>query len=403
MQGTLDFIRKYSLGPESIDGQACLRELLVQMELGLSGQGNIPMLPSYLEADIRPAAGERCCVLDAGGTNLRAAKAEFDAEGNCTITGLRKVPMPGTQGELTAEQFYGKLADCVGDTGRPERIGFCFSFNVDMDRDLDGTLLAWCKEVRVPDAPGKKVGASLKKALGTRCKTVRVLNDSTAALLGAKAQDPEVTLGLILGTGINICYPEKLERIPKVPADLRGNAMIISTEIGEFAGFPRNRFETAVIQASDDPALAHGEKQCAGAYLGDIISRAWQTAAQEGLLEEAFREPVSLPQISDYLAGQETDLPECEMARIIGKTMVHRAAKIAAVLTAGPVLRSCEPENGCKMVIEGSQYTKLAFFGECFRQELDVLLQPYGITVAITQAENACLIGAAVAAFAEEM
>lgn len=403
MQKAADFIGKYSLGPESVDGPACLQELLAQMELGLSGQGNIPMLPSYLEADIRPAAGARCCVLDAGGTNLRAAKAEFDAGGNCVLRDLQKAPMPGTQGELSAEQLYGQLAAYAEGTGCPERIGFCFSFNVDMERDLDGTLLAWCKEVRVPDAPGKKVGASLKKALGALCKTVRVLNDSTAALLGAKAQDPDVTLGLILGTGINICYPEKLERIPKVPQDLRGNAMIISTEIGEFAGFPRNRFESSVIEASDDPTLAHAEKQCAGAYLGDIISRAWQAAAQEGLLEDAFRVPETLPRISDFLANRETNLPQCERAKYIAAAMVHRAAKIAAILTAGAVLRSCEPGDTCKMVIEGSQYTKLTFFGEFFRKELEDLLSPYGIRVGITQAENACLIGAAVAAFAEEM
>ena len=179
--------------------------------------------------------------------------------------------------------------------------------------------------------------------------------------------------------------------------------MIISTEIGEFAGFPKNSFEAAVMEASDDPTLAQAEKQCAGAYLGDIISSAWQAAAKQGILEGAFRESVSLPQISNYLAGLETHLPENETARVIARTMVHRAAKIAAILTAGTVLRSCNPGTVCKMVIEGSQYTKLTFFGEFFRQELDALLHPYGITMVITQAENACLIGAAVAAFAEGM
>lgn len=399
----LDFIKENALGPEAIHGPGCLKELLEQMEQGLSGKGNIPMLPSYLAADIRPAAGGSCCVLDAGGTNLRLAKAEFDAAGNCTVGGVRKVPMPGTLRELTAGEFYSQLAAYAEETSCTDRVGFCFSFNVDMDRTLDGNLIAWCKEVRVPDAPGKPVGTSLQKALGPKCKTVRVLNDSTAALLGAKAQDPDVTLGLILGTGINICYPEKLERIAKVPGDLRGETMIISTEIGEFSGFPKNRFESAVIGASDDPALAQAEKQCAGAYLGDVISGAWRAAARDGLLEKAFETPVNLPQISEYLAGGETDLPESEAAKRIAETMVHRAAKIAAILTAGAVLRSCEPGDTCKMVIEGSQYTKLTCFGEFFRKELDDLLNAYGIHVVITQAENACLIGAAVAAFAEEM
>ena len=403
MEKTMDFISRYALGPESVNGAVCLKELLHQMELGLSGVGNIPMLPSFLAADLKPVPGESCCVLDAGGTNLRAAKAEFDAEGNCRLSAFQKVPMPGTQGEITAEEFYAQLASHAAGTGSAERVGLCFSYNVDMNRELDGVLLAWCKEVRVPDAPGKPVGASLKAALGPECRTVRVLNDSTAALLGACAQDPEVKLGLILGTGINICYPEKVCRIPKVPQDLRGDAMIISTEIGEFSGFPKNVFEAAVIAASDDPALAQAEKQCAGAYLGDVISGAWQTAAKEGILDETFLAPAALPTISDFLAGAKTQLPESAAAKEIARTMIHRAARIAAVLVAGSVLRSCAPGTGCKMVIEGSQYTRLTHFGEHFRKELDALLEPYKIQVTITQAENACLIGAAVAAFAESM
>ena len=83
--------------------------------------------------------------------------------------------------------------------------------------------------------------------------------------------------------------------------------------------------------------------------------------------------------------------------------MIHRAAKIAAVLTAGPVLKSCAPGESCAMVIEGSQFEKLTGFGDAFRRELDGLLKPYGIAVRICAVENSCLIGAAVAAFAEPM
>ena len=398
-----DFIAKYGLSPESVDGEGGLEALLAQMAEGLAGRGNIPMIPSYLSLDILPEPNVPCCVLDAGGTNLRAAKAAFDSQGKCTLSMLQKVPMPGTKEEMTADAFFSSLAAYAVNTGVPERIGFCFSYNVDMDRDLDGILLAWCKEVRVPDAPGKRVGASLKKALAEKCRTVRVLNDSTAALLGARAQDPEVQLGLILGTGINICYPEQIKNIPKVPGDLRADAMIISTEIGEFAGFPRNAFEEAVLAATDDPTLAQAEKQCAGAYLGAVISGAWKEAAGLGIIGSEFAGEVTLPVISDYLAGEKTGLPEDPAAKELGRVMIHRAAKIAAVLTAGPVLRCCQPGNGCKLVIEGSQYTRLTAFGGYFRQELKELLEPYGIEPVIAQAENACLMGAAVAAFAEGM
>ena len=179
--------------------------------------------------------------------------------------------------------------------------------------------------------------------------------------------------------------------------------MIISTEIGEFQGIPKTVFDREIISASDEPDMAHGEKQCSGAYLGDLISRAWQAAVREGLLPEAFLEPRSLPEISDYLAGLNTGIPEAAAAREIARTMLRRAAKVAAILTAGPVLRSCAPGEYCTMVIEGSQYSKLTGFGPAFRQELAALLQPCGIGFEITQVENSCLIGAALAAFAEPM
>ena len=397
-----DFIKKYNLHPDSIDGDGCLETLLAQMENGLAGRGNIPMIPSYLSLDIQPQIQSPCCVLDAGGTTLRIAKAEFQSDGTCTLTNLTKVPMPGTQGELSSEEFYGILAQYVREAGCPQRVGLCFSYNVLVERTLDGILQAWCKEVRVPDAPGKAVGTSLARAIGPECACVRVLNDSTAALLGAHTLDPNVTLGLILGTGINICYPESCSRIPKVPRDLGADSMIISTEIGEFDGFPKTAFDAAVIAASDDPALAHGEKQCSGAYLGQIISLAWKTAAEEGLLPPAFGSLVTLPLVSDYLAGKKTPLPENSNAAELARILIHRAAKIAAILTAGPVLRS-NPQGCCTLVIEGSQFHRLTGFADCFRRELDALLHPRNITCTITATEDSCLLGAALVAFAQPM
>ena len=178
--------------------------------------------------------------------------------------------------------------------------------------------------------------------------------------------------------------------------------MIISTEIGEFDGFPKTAFEDGVIAASDEPDFAHGEKQCSGAYLGQVISLAWQAAAEQGLLPSAFQTAVSLAMISDYLADHPTPLPHDPNAAAIARVMIHRAAKIAAVLTAGPIVRS-EPGDYCTLVIEGSQFHRLTGFADCFRRELDALLAPRNIRCTITSAENSCLVGAALAAFAKPM
>ena len=240
------------------------------------------------------------------------------------------------------------------------------------------------------------MGASLKAALGPGCHHIHVLNDSVAAMLGAG----DVQAGIILGTGVNVCYGEACRNISKIKEDLKANAMIISTEVGEFARLPKSDFEKTVIETSDAPENAHAEKQCAGGYLGGIITQAWNTAAREGLLEEAFREGTwDLAWISQALEAGSLPAAGEEIAR----SAIARAAKIAAILCAGPILRVPRQDDPVKLAMEGSQYWKLTGFRENFHWELDALLAPYGISYAIVQSENACLIGAARAAFAETM
>lgn len=399
-----NFLEHHGLSPESIDGEACLSHLMDEMEKGLRGEGHIPMLPSYLSTGLHPTPGAACCVLDAGGTNLRAAAAQFDKDGQCHLSHLSSAPMPGTKGELSATEFFRQLSDMTAGIPNREHIGFCFSYNIQLDRTLDGVLEAWCKEVRVPEALGKPVGASLREAVGTSCRRVNVLNDSVAALLGAATLDSNVRLGLILGTGINICYEESCCNIHKVPRDLRVPSMIISTEIGEFQGIPKSTFDRKIIAASDDPTLAHAEKQCAGGYLGNLISLAWQNASEEGLISSGFAgQTFSLPQISDYLAGEATPIPPDESAAVIARTMISRAAKITAILTAGAVLRCTKYGEEIAIAVEGSQFAKLTGFGDAFLAELTALLKPRKITARMVQFESSCLKGAALAAFAPSM
>ena len=397
-----EFLHTHLLCPEQLDGEAALTRLLDAMEQGLRGEGNIPMLPSYLPGDIPRPKNASCRVLDAGGTNLRSARAVFDEVGNCRIESLTTVPMPGTGGPMDPEDFYRALARQAGNGG--SRVGFCFSYNVEMEGTLDGRLIAWCKEVQVPGAVGRYVGASLKEAIGPGCEKVHVLNDSVAAMLGASTPEQKVRVGMILGTGVNVCYEEACANIPKLPHPLPGRSMVISTEVGEFDGFPQNAFDRAHFAATEDPALAHAEKQCAGGYLGQLICRVWQGAAAEGILEDAFRDAdFTLPQISDFLAGLPSPIPGQPEAAQIATALIRRAAAMAAVLCTGPVVRCTSPGETANIAMEGSQYTKLQGFREAFTEALTALLAPRDIRFAIIRTENACLKGAALAAFAEPM
>ena len=224
--------------------------------------------------------------------------------------------------------------------------------------------------------------------LGEKCRSVHVLNDSVAAMLGAEG----VQVGVILGTGVNVCYTERCAEIPKIPGGLKAEEMIISTEVGEFGGFPRSVFEEAVIAGSDAPGSAPAEKQCSGGYLGDVIAAAWAKARADGLLNEY---PAGDLGTVSALLEAEPDSPAGQIAMLA----VRRAAKIAAVLCAGPISRVAE--DTVRVAVEGSQYWRLTGFREAFHRELERLLPT--VTCRIVRTENACLLGAARAAFAERM
>ena len=385
-----ELMERHGATAGGIDARACLAALLEQMEAGLAGRGRIPMLPSYLSTEIDLPEGAVCCVADAGGTNLRTARAVLE-NGHWRLEALKKTAMPGTEGELSFRDFYNALAEPLRELGSFERVGLCFSYNVSLERSLDGKLDFWCKEVRAPEAVGKPVGASLQGALGRDCRAVHVLNDSVAAMLGAE----DVQVGVILGTGVNVCYLERCDRIPKLPDGLDSDSMIISTEVGEFDGFPRSAFEEEVIAASDAPDSAPAEKQCSGGYLGDVIAAAWRAARREGLLEAC--PPADLGSVS-HLLEEQPDAPAAQIAAIA----IRRAAKIAAVLCAGPILRAARTTSHIRVAVEGSQYWRLTGFRDAFHEELDGLL-PEDITWEVIRAENACLIGAAKAAWAVPM
>lgn len=406
----LEFLSRHRQSPFQLDRAACLKDLSRSAQLGLSGEGGLPMVLSYLTSDIRIPSEGSCYVMDAGGTNLRTALARFD-DGICRLEDIRTIPMPASAGEtLDAAGLYGRIAGQLRRFGMQERLGCCFSYLVDIERSLDGRLREWCKEVRCPDAVGRYVGRSLCQAL-PGCTKAAVLNDSTAALLGAKARlprDEAPFLGLIMGTGVNICYPERRKKIGKLEADIRCRDMIISTEAGEFKGFAPGTFEQQVIDGTDDPRSAQAEKQCAGAYLAAIIACALREAAREGLLSRGPG-PFDLADVSAFLEDPEisfaglTGAEDLAFARELCALAVHRSAKIGAILTAEFVLRSAVDCSRVRIVAEGSLFWKMHGFRELFCRELEAITIPQGVSFAIERAEGVCLEGAAVAAFAERL
>lgn len=82
-------------------------------------------------------------------------------------------------------------------------------------------------------------------ALKLPVKIVALANDSTATLIYGKFLDPETDVSLILGSGGNVAYIEKVERdkrLANVEHTLTGEYFIINSEIFLFGDFGKMDF-----------------------------------------------------------------------------------------------------------------------------------------------------------------
>ena len=292
MTTLLDFFHKHGFS-SAPNAHELLAEFDRQMDAGLDGThpASLAMIPAYVSMERAVPVAAPVLVLDAGGTNLRAAVIWFDEHGTPRIEDFQKYRMPGTEGiDLSAAAFFDALAERLRPIiDRAGTIGFCFSYPAEITPDCDGRLLRWTKQVQASEVVGRLVGTGVAEAVQAkfgRDISVRIVNDTVATLLAGKsagvARHYSSYVGFILGTGTNMAYVERTERIGKahLPA---GGRMAINVESGNFNGVEQSDFDREMDAALPDTGVGTFEKMISGAYLGRLGLVVLQTAAREGL------------------------------------------------------------------------------------------------------------------------
>ena len=423
-QAVSDFLTRHGMHPDGVDLDTCLRAFVAQMEAGNSGDvQDLLMIPTYIRLDGALERGRPVIVMDAGGTNFRVAAVTFGADGKPVIDGFRKQPMPGTQGELSADEFLAAMVDALAPfEGVSDTVGFCFSFPTDILPNGDGRLIYFNKEVRVKGMDGRVIGESINEALVARGLTPKrfvILNDTVATMLGALADFPEREfdsyIGFILGTGTNTCYIEKCDRIGKLP-DLNEGTMAVNMETGGFTGFPRGDFDRDFDATTANCGDHVFEKMVSGAYQGSVILLTAQGAAREGLftLEGGERlaalDGLTMRDIDLFCAAPDGDNPIASLLADKGDRATlyelidasfARAARmvcvnLAAILVATDTGR--DPARPVCVSAEGTTFYKSVLF----RPKLDACMTDYvagklGRHIEFVKAEDATLVGSAVA------
>lgn len=399
-----------------------------EMARGLRREpSTLMMLPSYLIlGDGLPADG-RAAALDMGGTNLRSALVTVErgkARVELDVTG----PTPGSVMPVTRAELLEALSRRLDVLPAGVPLGFCFSFPAEITPELDGRVLLFDKEVRVTGGAGILLGQELFRHMADTGRTppgaCAVVNDTAATLLsGCLTEDPaeyDGIVGFILGTGLNICYPERTERIAgiTVPA---GRRMIVNLEAGGCGVFPRGEFDLALDAASEEPGRNPLEKMTSGAYLGRLMGLTLQGAARAGLLSPDCADVVRslsglhLRDAGALLDGQDdgllrrlragaedAEVIEAVLGGLTARAAGYIAAALTAVMVTGDMGRS--PERPAAIMTEGSTILKFARYNRDLRRELGALCGGvYSRYWRIAHGPDANLKGAAAAVLMQQM
>lgn len=236
--------------------------------------------------------------LDLGGTNFRVMYVKMK-DGSITEEIVDYYHVPEERRLGPGAELFDYLAECLGNFikkrklgGRNLQLGFTFSFPM-TQKSLDvGILLSWTKSFNCPGVVGedavKMLNDAIQKHGGLDITVTAVLNDTTGTLVQGAYMDKRCALGMILGTGSNGCYIEKVENIEKWHGKHQEAEMIVDIEWGAFGDngvldFIKTSWDRAVDSKSLLVKSFTFEKYFAGKYLGDLYREILLTLSKEGL------------------------------------------------------------------------------------------------------------------------
>uniref|UniRef100_A0A3B5ACM4 Hexokinase-3 n=1 Tax=Stegastes partitus TaxID=144197 RepID=A0A3B5ACM4_9TELE len=287
------------------------------LEAGLKSKGPsaIKMLPSFVYHTPDGTENGKYLALDLGGTNFRAMLVNFKKSLQQNVRLYHKIytiPLEIMQG--TGEELFDHLAQCIGDFldymgMKNARLpaGFTFSFPCEQTAIDTGTLVSWTKGFKATNCEGHDVVSMLREAIKRRNEfeldIAAVVNDTVGTMMSCAYEDPQCEIGLIAGTGTNVCYMEEMLK------------MCVNTEWGGLGDDGSlddiiTPYDTEVDQNSVNPGKQRFEKLTSGMYLGEIVRQVLLDLTRGGLLFRGHvTETLKTPGIfqTKYLSQIESD------------------------------------------------------------------------------------------------
>jgi len=417
--------------------------LLKEMEDGLSRERNakavIKMFPTYVRALPDGSESGNFLALDLGGTNFRVLLITLRGS---TVTMENKIfPIAEEIMMGSGEQLFDHIAKCIAEfmkennlVGQRLPLGFTFSFPCKQEGLNVGRLVTWTKGFKCSGVVGNDVVRLLHEAVNRRgdisVDCVAILNDTVGCLMSCAFHDHNCEVGVILGTGSNACYMEKLDRVGTWDGDMgEPREVIINTEWGAFGDngaidFVRTNVDREVDEESLNPGKQLYEKMISGMYMGEIARRCLVHAIRDGLLfggevtEEMnkahrfYTKYVSeiendfikendggsfenTRQVLDELGYEEVTTEDCYNVCYICHVVGQRAAYLASSGIATLLNRINKPN--ITVAVDGSLYRYHPKFHDYMMEKIKSLLKP-GLDFKLMLSEDGSGKGAALVA-----
>ncbi|XP_038559115.1 hexokinase-2-like [Micropterus salmoides] len=279
------------------------RRMSEEMVRGLSKQTHeqtsVKMLPTYVRSTPDGTEHGDFLALDLGGSSFRVLLVRVRSGKKPKVEMHHKIysiPQETMQG--TGEELFSHIVYCIADfleymgmKGASLPLGFTFSFPCHQSKLDQGVLLKWTKGFKASGCEGQDVVMLLKDAVRRRqefdLNFVAVVNDTVGTMMTCGYEDPKCEVGLIVGTGTNVCYMEEMQNVELVEGD--DGRMCVNMEWGAFGENGElddfcTQFDHLVDDCSNYPGKQRYEKMISGMYLGEIVRNVLLEFTAKGLL-----------------------------------------------------------------------------------------------------------------------
>lgn len=406
--------------------ESVMYKMMDEMEKGLSKKTNpqatVKMLPSYVQSIADGTEDGMFLALDLGGTNFRVLlvtlKAGEKPEMDSQIYRMPEHIITGP-GDKLFDHIAGCMAEFlqrldIHDKSLP--VGFTFSFPCQQHGLDSATLISWTKGFNAAGVEGEDVVTMLREAIDRRgdlkLNVLALVNDTVGTLMSCAYDISDCLVGLIVGTGTNCCYMEKMKNVELLPEE-DGN-MCINMEWGAFGDDGalddvRNGYDRDIDENSLNKGKQLYEKMISGMYLGEIVrlvlcklteqkvlfsgvsSDALQTP---GKFETAFVSQIERNVKNGFNAIQNIlynmDLcamhADCEIVEYVCEAVSTRAAYLCAAGIAA-IARKIKKnfpdkeEMEITVGVDGTVYKKHPTFARNMAFKVDQLTEGSGVTV----------------------